>query len=83
MISSFLNQFKNIDKKILCIMKYGINFSLILSLISILVLISYNNYPISIDTYYIGLNLFKTSLSFAIEFIVCGFSVDMINKNMI
>ena len=82
MINMFISQFKNINKKILNIIKYGISVSFIFSLMAVFILINYKYNPIYIDTYYTGLQLFKTSLSFAIEFIVCGFATDMIQKEL-
>ena len=83
MISSFIEQFKNIDKKTFSIIRYGVLFSFVLSLIAVFILLNYKYNPIYIDTYYIGIQLFKTSLSFAIEFIVCGFATDIISKEIL
>ena len=81
MLKSFINQFRKIDEKIFIIMKYGFFISLASSMLAVYILLNYSYNPISIDTYYLGIQLFKTSLSFAIEFIICGFAFDIISKN--
>ena len=82
MINTFISQLKNMDKEIWNIIKHGFKFSFVLSLVAILILVSYKINPIKIDTYYIGIELFKTSLSFAIQFIVCGVATDTIKKQL-
>jgi len=52
-------------------------------IIAIIILLTYNfffAYPI---IYYIGLTLFRLSLIFGIEFIICGFITDGIKKQII
>ena len=82
MIHAFFNQFKHMDKKIFSIIKCENIFSLIICLFSIFILIYYDFNPISFDTYYIGILLFKTGLMFAVEFIICGFAIDIIKKQL-
>ena len=70
--------FINLDKLDLKIMKFGIIFSLIISILGT-ILLSYN--LIFLHTfllYKIGLSILKLSFYFAVEFIVCGFIVDKI-----
>ena len=55
----------------------------IICFLSVFILFTYDfSFP-SPFMYYIGLNLFKLSLIFGIEFIVCGFVVDGIKKQII
>ena len=70
--------FINLDKVDLKIMKFGIIFSLIISILGTF-LLSYN--LIFLHTfllYKIGLSILKLGFYFAVEFIVCGFIVDKI-----
>lgn len=68
------------DKKIFSIIKYGNLFSLIVCLLATFILVCYESNPVSFDTYYIGIQLFKTGLMFSVEFIICGFAMDTIKK---
>lgn len=77
------NSFKNFDKITNKILKSGLKFCFILCIISVFILLTYNlifNTPI---LYYIGINLFKLSLIFGIEFIICSFVTDGIKKQLI
>lgn len=70
--------FINLDKLDLKIMKFGIIFSLIISILGTF-LLSYNLIFLhTILLYKIGLSILKLSFYFAVEFIVCGFVVDKI-----
>jgi len=83
MIKKIKNNFKHLDKTIYKIMKYGLYFCFAICLLSVFILFTYDfSFP-SPFMYYIGLNLFKLSLIFGIEFIVCGFVVDGIKKQII
>lgn len=83
MIKSILTSFKNLEDITYRIMKKGIDFSFIISLISGIILLIYELFFPSPAIYYIGLSLFKLSIYFIIEFIVCGFVVDNIKKGAI
>lgn len=70
--------FTNLNKTDLKIMKFGIIFSLIISIIGTFIL-SYNLIFLhTLLLYKIGLSILKLSFYFAVEFIVCGFIVDKI-----
>ena len=70
--------FVNLNIIDLKIMKYGIIFSLIISIIGTFIL-TYNLIFIhTILLYKIGLSIVKLSFYFAVEFIVCGIVVDKI-----
>ena len=73
----------NLEGLIKKIMKYGFYFSFILCMISASILFTYQRFYAMPDLYYIGLSLFKTSLTFAISFFICGIAVDRIKKQMI
>lgn len=65
----FIKYLKNIDKKILKISKKILTFTFILMLISILILTLYCTYDIP-DTYYIGMELLKSSIFLSIITII-------------
>lgn len=83
MFKSIINNYKNLDKLIYKIMKNGLIFCFTLCLISIIILFTYEVFLSSPSIYYIGLNIFKLSIIWGIEFIICGFVVDGIKKQLI
>ena len=83
MIKKIIESYNSFEKVTSKIMKNGLKFCFILCLISVFILLTYNlDFP-SPFVYYIGISLFKMSLIFGIEFIVCGFVVDGIKKQLI
>ena len=83
MIKVLKNNFKNFDKITNKVLKNGLKFCFILCIISVFVLLTYILIFKASYLYYIGINLFKFSLIFAIEFIICSFVVDKIKKQLI
>lgn len=83
MIKKILSYFKDLDKKAKIIMKCGLLFCSFIGLISLILLITYNISILSPLIYTIGLGLFKISLIFGIEFIICGFAADKIKKQLV
>ncbi len=83
MLKKILYSFKHLDKITFKIMKYGLIFCFAVCMLSTLILFTYDFAFPSPFMYYIGINLFKLSLIFGIEFIVCGFVVDGIKKQLI
>lgn len=81
MIKLLVNQFNQMDQKIKKIMHYGFLFSFVVCLISLGILYTYS-VNFSPELYYIGLSVFRLSLFFAVEFIVCALATDTI-KNQI
>ena len=77
------NSFKNFDKITNKILKSGLKFCFILCMISVFILLTYNLIFSTPILYYIGINLFKLSLIFGIEFIICYFVTDGIKKQLI
>ncbi len=80
MIKFFINNYKQLDKKILHILKMGLNFSFITCIISSLILLIYIlffTYPI---LYYIGLLCFLFGLNSAISFIISATIIDNFKK---
>ena len=78
MIKIFLNDIKNIDKKIISFILLGFRFSLLVSLFSTYILALYNSYPFSHIAYLCGLLTFKLSLTCFVSFFTCGFAVNKI-----
>ena len=83
MFKKLINTFKELDKLTFKIMKYGLKFCFGICIFSILILATYNLLILSPSLYYIGLLLFKISIIFSIEFIICGLVVDGIKKQAI
>jgi len=83
MIRNIFSIFKNLDNITYKIMKKGFKFCFILSIISSIILLTYKYIFFSPFIYYIGFSLFKLSIYFTVEFIVCGFVVDSIKKQII
>ena len=79
-MKNFINTLINIDKPIYKIMKKGLNFSFVICVFSLLVLITYKNFYISSDLYDASLLLFKTGIFFATQFIMCAIVTNMILK---
>lgn len=83
MVNNIINSFKNLDKLVKKIMKIGLKFCSILGMISLIILVTYNlSFTVPI-VFTIGLILFKLSLTFGIEFVICGFVADRIKKQLI
>lgn len=83
MVNKIINNFNDLDKLVKRIMKIGLKFCSILGIISLIILITYNlSFTIPI-LFTIGFILFKLSLTFGIEFVICGFVADKIKKQMI
>lgn len=83
MIKKIKNTFKGFEIITKKIIKNGLKFCFTLCLISLIVLLTYNFILTAPILYYIGINLFRLGLIFAIEFIICGFVSDSIKKQMI
>ena len=83
MIKSLIDNFKNLDKLTYKIMKYGLQFCFSLCIISALILLTYETISLSPFLFNIGLSLFRLSIIFGIEFIVCGLVADSIRKQLI
>ncbi len=80
-IQKIMKDAKDIDKKIIKIMKIGIRYSCIFCLIASLILITYmlTSNP---HLYYIGISIFKSSLFYIVGFIICGMAFNNIIKDI-
>jgi len=83
MLKKLIDNINNIDKKIIKIMLSGLKFSFIICITSCMISLYYISNPISHILYNSGIILFKTGLTFASTFFVCGFAIDKIKKQTI
>ena len=81
-MQKLLLNFKNLDKKIIKIMKYGWMFSLLICLLASGILLSYIFLGINLF-YHIGLLMMKSGFYFIVEFLAGGLIVDSLRKNII
>ena len=77
-----LLEFKEMDHSILGLMKSGIRLSFGLSILSILILLTYDFIYTIPFVYQIGFSLFKTSLFFIVGFVICAFAFSRIQKEI-
>lgn len=82
MIKLIINKFNSMEDKTRKILKYGIYFSLCVCIISLLILLTYHFNITDPNLYYIGLSIFKLSLFFTVEFIICAFAIDTIKQQI-
>lgn len=83
MIKKLIDCYKNFEKITCKILKHGLKFCFILCLFSILMLLTYDSLLTTPILYHIGLSLFRLSIIFGIEFLICAFVVDGIKKQTI
>lgn len=81
MLHIIKNKLSLMEKKTKSIMNYGIFFSFGVSIISVLILVMYIFFPAPI-MYEVGISVFKLSLFFAIEFIICAIAIDTIKHQI-
>ena len=72
--------FKNVNKKILTIMKSGLQFSFMICIIATLILCTYLFFYPDLFLYSLGISSFRLGIILGIEFIICGLSVDAITS---
>lgn len=83
MIKKIITYYKNLDKTIYKILYKGLEFCFLLASFSAFILLSYMLFFEMPLIYYIGINIFKLSLIFSCEFIICGFVVNSIKQQLI
>ena len=81
MFKTIINKFNYMDDKTKKILKYGLYFSLIICTLSLLILLTYHFFT-NPNLYYAGLSVFKLSLFFTVEFIICAFAIDTIKQQI-
>lgn len=83
MFKKIISSFKNLEQKTHKIMKSGLQFSLGIGILASFLLFVYETSFTNPSLYHFGLTLFKLSLMFGIEFIICGIVVDSLKKQII
>lgn len=83
MIKNLIESYKNLDVLTYKILKNGLKFCFILCLISVGFLLTYEAFIAFPFLYHTGLSMFRLSLIFAIEFIICALVVDSLKKQII
>ncbi len=81
MLKIIMNKFNSMEEKIKKILKYGMLFSFIVCIVSLLILLTYHFFT-NPDLYYIGLSVFKLSLFLIVEFIVCALAIDTVRQQI-
>lgn len=81
-INILLDKIKNLDAKVIKIMKLGFIFSFIICILSSMILLTYEAFYSLPTLFYIGISLFRTSLSFAVASFICAISFDTIQKEI-
>ena len=81
-IDKLVYTFRNFDKKIIKILKYGFYFCFLIAIISVIILSTYLFFIHSDFIFKIGLLTFEISLYFAVEFIASAITVDTIYKQI-
>ena len=82
-IKKLIDNYKNFEKITVKILKHGLRFCSILCIFSVIMLLTYEAVFTTPILYYTGLSLFKLSIVFGIEFLICAFVVDSIKKQII
>ena len=80
MFEKIIELFKHVNKKILKIMKYGLQFSCSICVIATAILCTYLFFYHDSFLYSLGLTSFKLGIILGTEFIICGLSVDAIKN---
>ena len=78
-----LDTLKNLDKKILKILKYGLKFCFGILILSAVILVTYLFFVHSIFLFQIGLLTFQIGICFIAEFFASAITVDAISKQQI
>lgn len=77
-INILSEKIKNLDLKIVKLMKIGFIISFIMCLLSSSLLFTYQ-FIVSLPIlFYIGISIFRTSLNFGVTFFICGLGFDTI-----
>ncbi len=79
-INMLFSEIKNLDSKIAKIMKFGMIISFIIALIATTTLITYEIFYSLPTLFYIGISLFRASLTFAVMFFICAIGFDTLKN---
>ncbi len=78
MFKQMISDFKSVDNKILKIIKVGLSFSFFVCIVATLILCTYILFYSNPIFYLAGFYCLKLGIILGIEFIICGFAVDLI-----
>ena len=81
--NTFKKTFNNLDDTVKHILKNGLFFCSIIEIIALIILVTYILYLKNPILFNIGFNLFRLSLIFSVEFIICGFAADKVKNELI
>ena len=76
-----ISNFKEISKPILNVLYAGLKFCLVLALIATFILTLYHSIH-NLDLFVLGLSLLKSTLFFAVFFVICAIAIDTIKKDL-
>lgn len=79
-IKEIIKNVKNMDKKVLKITQNGVKLSFVFCVIAVFLLVTYT-FRGELNTYYIGISLFKSGLFFIAGCVICGVAFNNILKN--
>ena len=82
-IKKLIDCYQNFEKITSKILKHGLKFCFILCMFSIFMLFVYDSFLATPILYHVGLALFRLSIIFGIEFLICAFVVDGIKTQTI
>lgn len=80
MLNKIIDTLKNLDKKIIKILKYGLKFCFAILVLSAIILVTYLFFVHSDFVFQIGLLTFQIGLCFIAEFFASAIAVDTISK---
>ena len=80
MLNKIIDTIKNLDKKILKILNYGLKFCFAILVLSAIILVTYLFFVHSDFVFQTGLLTFKIGLCFISEFFTSAIAVDTISK---
>lgn len=80
MIKSLISYYKNLDKKILHILKIGLNSSFAICIISSIILLTYLFYS-SLFIYQLGILVLAIGLNLYVSFIISAAIIDNLHYN--
>ena len=81
-MKKILNEFKNIDQKVLHTTKLCLNFSFILLILSTFLLFIYSVIYSDPALFYTGISIFTSSLYFIVISLICSLSFNKIRKEL-
>lgn len=80
-MKTIFSKYKEINLPILKVSLNGLKFCLVLALFSTYILVLYHSIH-NLDLFILGTSLLKSTLFFAVFFVICAFAVDTIRKDL-